>query len=90
MSKKPDVFHFEHNGRSYTLPRFGKWKAGLTRRIRKLGEVDAMFTILEEVADEETLAAIDDMDETQLAQLIESWVEHAGGVTLGESGSSST
>lgn len=90
--KKPasqDVFEFEHHGRTYTLPKFGSWSAGLVRRVRKLSDVDATFTILEEVADEETLAAIDSMSTDRFNELQQDWAEHAG-VSLGESDSSST
>ena|SRR5690554_6166340 len=84
-----DVFEFEHGGETHTLPRFGSWSAGLVRRVRKLSDVDATFTILEEVADEAALAAIDSMDLDEFNRLQQDWMEH-GGVTLGESDSSST
>jgi len=79
-----DRFEFEHNGRTYSLPRFGTWPAGLMRRIRKLSDVDATFTILEEVADTKTLAAIDSMSLDEFNALQQAWADHAG-VTLGES-----
>lgn len=85
--KKPaaeDVFTFEHDGRMYTLPKFGSWSAGLMRRIRKLSDMDATFTILEEVADTKTLAAIDSMSLDDFNALQKAWADHAG-VTLGES-----
>src|SRR5690554_32376 len=90
--KKPaaeDAFEFEHDGKTYTLPKFGTWSAGLVRRVRKLPDVDATFTILEEVADPETLAAIDAMGLDEFNQLQQDWADH-GGVTLGESDSSSS
>lgn len=90
--KKPageNVFEFEHGGETYTLPRFGGIKQGLIRRIRKLSDVDATFTILEEVASPETLEALDDMTGDEFNAVIREWMEHSG-VTLGESGSSST
>jgi len=90
--KKPsteDVFTFEYEGNWYTLPKFRSWSAGLMRRIRKLSDVDATFTVLEEVADAKTLAAIDSMSLDEFNALQQAWVDHAG-VSLGESGSSST
>lgn len=84
--KKPaaeDVFTFEHGGRMYTLPKFGSWSAGLVRRVRRLSDVDATFTILEEVADTKTLAAIDSMPLERFNELQQEWAEHAG-VSLGE------
>lgn len=85
--KKPaaeDVFTFEHDGEAYSLPKFGSWSAGLVRRVRRLRDVDATFTILEEVADPETLAAIDSMSLERFDQLQRDWADHAG-VSLGES-----
>ena len=84
--KKPgdeDGFEFEHDGRTHTLPRFGSWSAGLVRRVRKLADVDATFTILEHVADPEALAAIDSMSLDEFNQLQRDWADHAG-VSLGE------
>ena len=78
-----DVFEFEHGGETHTLPRFGSWSAGLVRRVRKLSDVDASFTILEEVADPETLAVIDSMPLERFNELQQEWAEHAG-VSLGE------
>lgn len=84
--KKPateDVFTFEHDGKTYALPKFGSWSTGLMRRIRKLSDVDATFTVLEEVADAKTLAAIDSMSLDEFNALQKAWADHAG-VTLGE------
>lgn len=79
-----DRFEFEHNGRTYSLPRFGTWPSGLVRRVRKLSDMDATFTILEEIADPDTLAAIDEMTLEQFNKFEKDWAAHAG-VTLGES-----
>lgn len=90
--KKPaaeDAFEFEHDGETYTLPKFGSWSAGLVRRIRKMSDVDASFTIIEQVAEPDALAAIDAMTLEEFNQLQQDWADHAG-VSLGESDSSST
>ncbi|HEX5541110.1 MAG TPA: hypothetical protein VFX60_06040 [Micromonospora sp.] len=84
--KKPDaedVFEFEHGGETYTLPRYGSIKPGLIRRIRKLSDLDATFTILEEVANADALAALDDMSMDEFNQVQRDWLEHSG-ITLGE------
>src|SRR5688500_5986247 len=88
-----DVFEFEHNGETYALPRFGSWKSGMVRKIRKLPEVDGMYTILEHVCRdgsgfEESLAALDDMEMDEFNATMSAWQEHSG-VTLGESSRSS-
>jgi len=83
-----DVFTFEWNGKTYTLPKFGNWPMGLFRRVRKLDDVDATFTILEAVASPEVLAVIDEMTPDEFGKVMSDWQAHAG-VTLGESGSSS-
>jgi len=82
-SADEDRFEFEHDGEAYSLPKFGSWSAGLVRRVRKLSDVDASFTILEEVADPETLAVIDSMPLERFNELQQEWAEHAG-VSLGE------
>ena len=89
--RKPDdeVYEFEHNGETYTLPPYKSIKPGLIRRVRKLSDMDATFTILEEMAPPESLAALDDMTQERFDEVIAGWLEHSG-VTLGESGSSST
>lgn len=83
-----DVFTFEWNGKTYTLPKFGNWPMGLFRRVRKLDDADATFTILETVASPEVLAVIDEMTPDEFGKVMSDWQAHAG-VTLGESGSSS-
>src|SRR5690606_5381085 len=90
--KKPadeDVYEFEHNGETYTLPPYKSIKPGLMRRVRKLTDMDATFTILEEIAPKDTLAALDDMTMERFDAVITGWLEHSG-ITPGESSSSST
>lgn len=83
------IFTFDHNGRQYTLPRFKNLKGGVLRRTRRLSPLDMMFTMFEEIADEQTLAALDDMDTADLEELQQRWLEDSG-VTVGESSTSST
>jgi hypothetical protein len=86
---RTDDFVFERNGSSYHLPSFAMLKSGLIRRIRGMEEADAFYLVLEEVADPDTLAALDDMPMVELATVMRAWQEHAG-VRLGESRGSST
>lgn len=82
-------YTFEHDGTEHRLPSFATLKSGLIRRIRNLDEADAFYTVLEEVADEDTLAAIDDMEMVELTTIMRGWQEHAE-VNLGESRRSSS
>lgn len=84
-----DLYEFEHNGERYTLPPYKSIKPGLMRRVRKLTDMDATFTILEEIAPKDTLAALDDMTMERFDEVITGWLEHSG-ITPGESSSSST
>jgi len=81
-------FEFEHDGNTYTLPKFGSWKSALIRRVRKLDGVDGTYTILEEICKdgsgyESSLEALDDMDMDGFNAVMQAWQDHAG-VTLGE------
>lgn len=71
-------YRFTRGGKKYTLPRFDSIKPGIIRRVRKLDQADAMFTILEQVADEETLAVLDDMEMPDFDKVIVGWAEHSG------------
>jgi cytoplasmic iron level regulating protein YaaA (DUF328/UPF0246 family) len=82
-------YTFTRDGEEYTLPSFAAMRSGLIRQIRNMDEADALYTVLEEVADERTLARIDDMPLNELAELMQAWQAHAG-VSLGESRRSST
>lgn len=84
-----DDFEFTHNGETYTLPSFATLKAGLIRRVRNMDKADGLFAVIEEVANEDTLAAVDDMTMTEFGDMLRNWQRHAG-VSLGESHSSST
>jgi hypothetical protein len=89
----PDAFNtddyvFEHGGQEYTLPSFASLKSGLIRSIRNMDEADAFYTVLETIADEETLAATDDMGMAELTRVMRGW-QQAAQVSLGESSGSS-
>ena len=66
------------------LPSLTYLKPGLIRKIRRLGDVDAMYTLMELTLDEATLEVIDDMDPDEYAEMLDAWREHSG-VSLGES-----
>lgn len=71
-----EPFTFDHDGETYTLP--STVKAGLLRKVRKLDELDMLFTIIEETADPDAVAAIDDMDTSEFNDVVERWQRHIG------------
>lgn len=84
-----EKFHWTSpGGVEITLPHMARLKAGVLRRVRKLDPIDAMFTIIEEIADDETLAKVDDLEAPELNELAQAWQEASA--SLGESGPSST
>lgn len=84
-----EKFHWTSaSGSKVTLPRLSQVKAGVIRRHRKSDPVDFIFSILEDVSDEKTLAAVDDLTTDEINDLFDKWQEDGGGV--GESSGSST
>jgi hypothetical protein len=77
-------FHFTGaDGKDYSLPKMVK--GGDLRKIRKLSNADQMFTLFEQLADEETLAALDDLSTAQVSDVYNDWMD---GMSSGESSSS--
>lgn len=82
-----EKFHWTSpNGVEIVLPHLSKIKSGLLRRFRKLEEIDMVFSIIEEIADPETLAAIDDLEQGELEKFMADW---QAGAKVGESSRSS-
>lgn len=82
-------FHWTSpDGAEIVLPHMSKIKAGVLRRHRKSEPVDFIFSLLEETADDETLAKVDNLEVTELNDLAEKWQN--AGASLGESSGSST
>lgn len=79
-------FEFEVNKKKYSLPHFADLPTGAVRKSRKADDpMDQAFTLIEAVADEETLAAIDSMSSKDFGQMIGDWAQ---GSTPGESSDS--
>lgn len=76
-------FEFEHNGKSYALASADTLDAGFARKNRKLSPEDQFFTVLEALADDETLAAIDSMKKADFEKFQREFFAHSG-VELGE------
>ena len=80
-------FHWTSpDGVEIALPRMDQIKAGVLRRNRTKDPVDMLFSILEEVGDEATIAKVDELSLPAMNDLMEKWQNE---VSLGESGRSS-
>lgn len=66
-------FTFKHDGKTYTFEKSLDLvkRPGWIRKNRRRDELDLAFTILEEVAGEEALEVIDEMDEASFKALME-------------------
>lgn len=73
------------DGRDYTLPK--QIPAGALRKSRHaVDPMDQFFTILESVADDATIAALDELSVQELIPVMKAWFQ---GLNPGESSSSS-
>lgn len=72
-SKTPKNFTFEKDGKTYEFERSLDVvrRPGWLRKNRRRDELDLAFTILEEVAGDEALSVIDEMDEDEFKALME-------------------
>jgi hypothetical protein len=88
MSAKKDLFTFEHDGKTFSIPRFSDLPAGALRKARKSDDdLDKAFTIIEYVMgeDSEELSAVDHMTVSEFAEFVKDWT---GGTSVGESSGS--
>lgn len=82
-----EKFHWTSpGGVEIVLPRLAKVKSSVLRKNRLKEADDYMFSVIEAVADEETLALIDDLDTEDFAEMTSAWAE----TSVGESSGSST
>ena len=72
-----------------TLPKFDQIKFGIIRKNRKLPEAEQFFALLEAVASEEDISAMDETTQEIMGELMEAWQKDSG-ITAGESPASST
>ena len=80
-----DLFAYEfRNGDVIRILKFGLVPAEVMRRTRKLPPSDLIFTVLEEVADEDALAVFDRQGQVEAAEFVAAWQEDAK-VTVGKS-----
>lgn len=79
-----EPFVFKIGTEQIVLPSLSYLKPGIVRRIRRMSEVDKMYTLFEEALDENELKLLDDLDPDEFEKMCDEWMEHSG-VTLGES-----
>ena len=78
-----DDFVKDVNGAELRLPSMANLKTGLLRKIRRLGDTDAIFTLLEILLPTESLDVLDEMTSEEFEELCAEWREHSG-ISLGE------
>lgn len=84
-----EQFHWTSpQGVEIVLPHVKQLKGGLLRKYRKLDEIDMMFSILEDILNEDMLARLDDLDQGDLDDLFGAWQKAS--VSVGKSSGSST
>jgi hypothetical protein len=83
-----ECFSFEAHGKTWTLaPTKSVLNPGFVRRHRNAGEGDIFYTLIESLADGDTLEAFDTMSFAENAETIEAFGEHVRavmGASLGE------
>ncbi|MFE3051604.1 hypothetical protein [Nocardia sp. NPDC059239] len=87
VEKVRDDFVYTVDDREIRLPSLANLKPGIVRKVRRLGEVDAMFTMMEMTLDEDALALVDDMESEVFEDMCDKWRKHSG-IDLGESSAS--
>jgi hypothetical protein len=83
-----ELFHFTHDSKKYTIPKFSNLSAGTLRKSRKgEGELDKAFIILELTLGEDSkeLAAVDSMTVEVFGDFLKAWTD---GASVGESSGS--
>ena len=85
----PDVFAFTHKGKRYEFarPTAEVITPGWLRRNRKMEDVDATYSAIEQLADDDVLDVIDAMSWADHGTFQENFQEHMQqvmGVTMGE------
>lgn len=88
-----DCFSFDHDGKTYTLaPTADHMTPGFIRKHRNTNEADVTYSLIEELADAETLDVIDNMSWSEHSKFHEALGEYINafmGASTGESSASS-
>lgn len=69
------------------LPSLADLKFGLVRKIRRNSEAEQMFQLVEELCDDDALAQLDDLTQTEFADFANGWREFSN-IDVGESSAS--
>lgn len=81
-------FHYTTRaGAALTLPRFDQLPFGVVRRLRHQEPTEQVFSLIEEVCDEGTLAVVDTLTTQEITDLYTAW-QREGQVSQGESSAS--
>lgn len=70
----PFVYETEA-GETITLPSINSLTGGMIRKHRRRDEVDFMFSLIEEIADEENLEKVDALSFREMNRLFTAWQE---------------
>lgn len=84
-----EKFHHQFNDAEIVLPKFKHIPVGVVRKVRRQGEAEQIFTVLEAVADDATLEVIDSMNTEEMQEMVAAW-QRDSGVTVGESSASAS
>lgn len=79
-----EKFHYEHDGKKFTLPRMNQIPFGVARKLRKESEEEQFYGMLEMVADKKALDVIDVMMPDQVREMMDAWGKDSE-MTPGES-----
>lgn len=78
------TFDYELHGNKVTLPSFSSVMTfGRARRLRSLPQEEQVFSIMEEICDDEQLAVLDEMTPEETEAFFTAW-QAASGASLGE------
>lgn len=78
-----EKFTYTFDKKKITLPKFDQLPFGIARKLRKADENEAMFLLIESVADDKDLEVIDTMPMSEIEKFIQAWMKDAG-VSAGE------
>lgn len=79
-----EKFHYTTTAGKVSLPKFKTLKFGVVRKLRTMPEYEQVYFLLEQAADDKTLAILDELQMEELGALLTAWQEDSM-VTVGES-----
>lgn len=82
-----EKFHYKVGTKTIVLPRYKHIPMGILRKLRKEDVDEQLFGLLETVADEKTLALLDELDQERFQEFYQAWQADSE-VTQGESSAS--